>query len=78
MNCLDCERMREERDRTELAYVFALNTIRDNPGGDNQQRMLLRAMAQEAKIDRDLAIAELLQHQDSHAVRTYSAAAGPF
>ena len=76
MDCLMCERLRSEKDRMELAYSMALNTIRDNPGGDARQRMLLRAMAQLAKVDMDVARAELLRHQDSHAVLKYSAAAG--
>lgn len=58
----------------ELAYKMALNTVRDNPFGDDRQRMLLRAMTQLAKIDMDRARAELLQHEDSHAVLKYSAA----
>lgn len=76
MDCPVCERLRSESNRMELAYRLALNTIRDNPEGEAQQKMLLRAMAREAKIDMDLAIAEILNHEDSHAVLIYSAAAG--
>ena len=47
---------------------MALNTIRDNPGGDAQQRLLLRAMAREAKIDLEMAEAEMAWHQDKHPV----------
>jgi hypothetical protein len=65
--CAQCERLRSERDRLETAYRMALKTIRDNPEGDTRQVMLLRAMAQEAKIDLDTANAQLWRHQDRHA-----------
>jgi hypothetical protein len=64
--CAQCERLRRDRDRMELAHRMALNTIRDNPTGDNRQVMLLRAMAHEAKIDLDAANATLRRHQDGH------------
>jgi hypothetical protein len=69
-DCAQCERLRRERDRLETAYQMALKTIRDNPNGDTRQVMLLRAMAQEAKIDLDAANTELWRHQDRHAVNT--------
>jgi hypothetical protein len=52
-----------------LAYQLALNTVRDNPGGEPKQEMLLQAMANEAKISLDLAMTRLKLHRGTHGER---------
>lgn len=67
-NCTECDRLLEGCERLQRAYAAALKIVMDNDDGDTQQRMLLTAMATEAKIDLDAATSELLKHQDRHAV----------
>ena len=70
MDCSECARLHRERDLMGLAHRLALNTVRDNPGGEPRQRLLLRAMENEAKINLDLAIIRLKVHQGTHPLES--------
>ena len=67
MDCLECERlgiMRESRRR-----IWELATLRLNAAatsGDSAQFMRLKTLADEAKLDLELADAEIAQHQARH------------
>jgi hypothetical protein len=65
--CSECERLRQERDRLELLHAMALKAITDNPEGDTEQHLLLRAMGREAKIELDVAQIKLELHRGTHA-----------
>jgi hypothetical protein len=69
MDCPECERLRVERERWKRAYELAnLNLTAAATSADRGQFMILKTLADEAKLDLDLVDAEIAQHRDRHAV----------
>ena len=68
MQCAECQRLRTERELRRLDYNLAVSRARAAYPAGSEEYMSLRARANEAKIDLDLAETELMQHQDRHAV----------
>jgi hypothetical protein len=68
MDCVECERLKAERERLIFLYVVALFNLRAAANGDTLPDMILKMVLDEAKVDLDRAQTDLMQHQRSHAV----------
>lgn len=69
MNCPDCVRLEAERARCVHALAVAISIMNAAASGDDGGEYLrLRAVANEARLDLNLVLTELMPHQDRHAV----------
>ena len=67
MKCTQCERLRADHKRLEQTYRLAsLNMSAAATNTDQGQFMLLKTLADEARIDLELAESEMMQHRDRH------------
>jgi hypothetical protein len=67
MDCAECERLRVERERRKRIHELAnLNMNAAATSTDRGQFMILKTLADEAKVDLELVDAEIMQHRASH------------
>jgi hypothetical protein len=67
MDCAECERLRVERELRKRACELAnLNLSAAATSADRGQFMILKTLADEAKVDLDLVDAEIMQHRTGH------------
>jgi hypothetical protein len=68
MNCVECDRLRAEYERLLLAYASAVNLLSSRSGTAAAfEYMRLRAGADEARIDSEIARLELERHRQFDA-----------
>lgn len=64
--CQECRRRHLQYSHSERVYATALSVMAKNEGADAGMFMTLRALAAEAKLERDLALAEFQKHWFGH------------
>jgi hypothetical protein len=68
MYCVECDRLRGEYERLLSAYITGVNVLSGRSGAIPAcEYMRLRADADEARIDSELAHLELERHKRIHA-----------
>lgn len=68
MNCPECARLLDEYETLERAHATAVGRVAASAQSDNaREYQRLRARADEARLDSEVARLELEQHRRRHA-----------
>ncbi len=71
MDCAECERLRAERERRTRDYELAsLYLSAAATSTDSGRFMILKTLAEEARLDLDLVDTEIEQHRNRHTRTT--------
>lgn len=69
MDCAECDRLLAEYERLEQAYATAVNVLNSSAETANvSEYMRLRAAADEARLDSEVARLQLEQHKRVHSM----------
>jgi hypothetical protein len=68
IECTECERLLAERERMKHPYDLAAAEVRTADGRGAGEYLIMKTLAEEAKVDLDLVETEMVRHQDSHAL----------